>query len=234
MSVLSRIAGLSRTIEFGYPRAVYELARDREALDDARTAPEGSALRRNLADTRSSFRQSQKLVDDWHRELAELGELVFKHLPTVAARLRIVSPVTGTVQGTPGDVDALVGELRTIQAAAAQAEMGLQGKPKTYLTSWAEILDALGLKKDQRTKVVKFNKDFVGPIVVEKQGAQPRVELSTLLAWYNGVEARFQELQQRHRDKQATMADQYGYGSEGTVVPEISGSVKRRRRDAKR
>jgi len=124
MSVLSRIAGLSRTIEFGYPRAVYELTRDREALDDARTAPEGSALRRNLGDTQSSFRQSQKLIVTWHRELAELGELVFKHLPETAARLRIVSPVTGTVDGKPGAVDALVQELRTIQAAALAADAG--------------------------------------------------------------------------------------------------------------
>lgn len=224
MSQFSRIAGLSRTIEYGYPDAVGCLARDQELLQQFKSDP----------DARSNYRQSKRLVADWHRELAELGELVFRHLPDVAARLRIVSPVTGTVQGTPGDVDALVGELRTIQAAAAQAEMGLQGKPKTYLTSWAEILDALGLKKDQRGKVAKFNKDFDGPIVVEKQGAQPRVELSTLLAWYNGLEARFHELSQRQRDRQATIADQYSYGSEGTVVPEISGAVKRRRRDAKR
>lgn len=107
-------------------------------------------------------------------------------------------------------------------------------EPKVYLTSWREILDALSLTPHQKDKVAKLNKDFDGPIVVEKQGAQPRVERSTLLAWYNGLEARFQEVRQRHRDRQATTAGGYSYGKEGTVVQEISGSVKKRRRDAKR
>jgi len=114
MSVLSRIAGLSRTIEYGYPDAVRDLARDRELLRQFKSDP----------DARSSYRQSQKLIVTWHRELAELGELVFRHLPDVAARLRTISPATGTVDGKPGTVDALVQELRTIQAAALAADAG--------------------------------------------------------------------------------------------------------------
>lgn len=104
-------------------------------------------------------------------------------------------------------------------------------EPKVYLTSWREILDALGLKPDQRGKVAKLNKDFDGPIVIAKQGSQPTVERGKLLAWWNGLEDRLQELQQRRRDAQATISDQHPYGEDGTIVPEISGSVERRRRD---
>lgn len=114
MSVYSQIAGLARTIEYGYPDAVTCLTRDRELLRQFKSDP----------DARSSYRQSQKLVDDWRSELAELAELVFRHLPQTAARLRIVSPVTGTVSGRVDDVDGLVQELRTIQVGAAQADAG--------------------------------------------------------------------------------------------------------------
>jgi hypothetical protein len=158
-------------------------------------------------------------------------------LPDVAANLRIVTDVTGSVQVDP-DVDALIGELRLIRAAAVQAAAGdtSPAEPKAYLTSWREILDALHRKNNptERQTVSKLNKEQGGPIIVSGRGKQPFVERVKLRVWWDGLEGRFQELQQRHRDKQATTADQYSYGNEGTVVPEIGGSAKKRRRDAKR
>lgn len=123
MSVFSHIAGLCRTIESGYPTAIADLARDGELLRDYRTAPAGSARRQHLSDVQHSYRGSRKIVDDYRRELAELGQLIFQHLPDVAVRLRIVSPVTGTMRSDP-DLDGLVGELRLIQAAAIRAAAG--------------------------------------------------------------------------------------------------------------
>ena len=107
--------------------------------------------------------------------------------------------------------------------------------PKCYLTSWREILDFLELKNNEehRKKVRMLNEDFGGPIVLPGQGSQPRAEESTLIDWWNGLEKRFNELEQRRTDARATTASQHKYGKEGNVVPDIAGSVKTRRNDRK-
>jgi len=108
-------------------------------------------------------------------------------------------------------------------------------KPKTYFVSWREILDALDLANSdaQRAKVQKLDKKYDGPITVAGQGAQPEVEKTTLLNWWNELEGRFEELKQREADTEATVRSQHDYGSDGTVVTDIGGSVKHRRSDRK-
>ncbi len=108
--------------------------------------------------------------------------------------------------------------------------------PKQYLTSWREVLAALDRKNNEteRNLLRRLNADHEGPIIFQGQGKQPFCDKTSLLAWWAGLEDRFRELQDRQRDRQTTVADQYSYGEAGVVVPEIEGSVKRRRRDAKR
>ncbi len=103
-------------------------------------------------------------------------------------------------------------------------------EPTQYLLSWREILDALDLKNDQKDRVAKLNSDYDGPIVMPGQGAQPKVAKDKLVVWWNGLEARFSEIQQRARDRKASVEAQHDYGRDGTVVPDIGGSVKSRRR----
>jgi hypothetical protein len=103
--------------------------------------------------------------------------------------------------------------------------------PKSYLTSWREILAAVGManNKTSRTAVKKLNRTYAGPIVTPKQGAQPKADKAKLLEWWNGLEQQFLDEQQRKSDAEATVAEQHPYGKDGIVVPGISGRVKRRR-----
>ena len=77
------------------------------------------------------------------------------------------------------------------------------------------------------------NKTYGGPIIFPGQGKQPLVEKSVLMDWWNGVIAKAQAEQDHKRDAQATAAVQYNYGREGEVAPDVSGGVKKRRRDRK-
>ena len=93
------------------------------------------------------------------------------------------------------------------------------------------VLDAVGVQDDTSTRrqIVKYNKDYDGPIIVQKQGSQPRVEKTKLIDWWNGPESRWEEVKQRERDKTETVKAQHDYGRDGTVLPEIGGHVRRRR-----
>jgi hypothetical protein len=108
-------------------------------------------------------------------------------------------------------------------------------KPNRYLIGWNDILDKLGLA-DERTEYLRtLNVRYRGPIILT-QGAQPKVDVSELVAWWNGLreiwKAEADTLKaeaDKQRDAQATVADIHGYGHDDqSVVPEISGGVKRR------
>jgi hypothetical protein len=105
--------------------------------------------------------------------------------------------------------------------------------PKSYLLKWQEILDVLGYKntKEHRLKVRRLNESMKhpGPIILPKQGGQPKVEKGKLLNWWASLEEKFEESVNRQRNSAATVTDTYKYGRDGEVVPEIAGSVKVRR-----
>lgn len=106
-------------------------------------------------------------------------------------------------------------------------------KPAVYLTSWREILIALGMhdNAEDKQKVSRLNKSFDGSIISRGQGTQPFVEKTALLKWWAGLEAKVQAQQHRQRSEKATVASRHDYGRDGEVVPGISGEVKRRRQD---
>jgi len=106
-------------------------------------------------------------------------------------------------------------------------------RPKKYLFNWLEILDALGMTNDEerRGQVRRLNDSHAGPIAFPGKGAQPKVDRDRLIAWWNGLERRFEELEARQIDRRETVSESHNYGSDGTVIPEISGSIKKRRSD---
>lgn len=106
-------------------------------------------------------------------------------------------------------------------------------RPKTYLLNWREILETLSLKNDEETreKVRRLNEMHNGPIVVGGRGQQPKAEKGKLLDWWNDLERRFEKVEQRNRDKQATTESQYKHGRGEIVVPDLRGHVKKRRRN---
>ena len=170
-------------------------------------------------------RGSRQYLADWQKWL-DLGGPTDLTPPTMNAKLQ-----------------TLVSRLRLHRATLSpqppvviETDQDKPAEPKTYLWNWKEILDAVGRKDtpENRRHVQRLSDTLDGPIVVPKSGSGPKaIDKAKLLEWWNRIDDLHLELQQQDRDRQGTVADQYDYGSEGTVVPEIGGAVKKRRRDAK-
>jgi hypothetical protein len=106
-------------------------------------------------------------------------------------------------------------------------------RPAVYLMNWPQILDALGLKDNQenRERLRRLSEFYDGPIVSGGQGSSPTlINRAVLIAWWNGLEEQHQERAQREKDASATVDEQYQHGRGATVVPGISGEMKKRRR----
>jgi hypothetical protein len=227
---LSEIADLARCLYRGYSETADRLKKEQAFLQSIRQTPsqkehEAEAIRNCLL--------SSKVCDQWAADLARLVRLIERHLPAVWEDLRLVGRFPQW--HTRGfDWNAAEKELRRIEAAAEQAKTG-GATPNQYLASWREILVALGLKnnREDQQKVKKLNKDYSGPIIIPKRGAQPKSDRKTLIERWNGLEEKFHDSQQRRKDAQATAAAQHPFGQKGIVVPGISGGVRKRRRDRK-
>lgn len=105
--------------------------------------------------------------------------------------------------------------------------------PKELLANWREIVIALGMRNndEDKRKVERLNKTYNGPIMKPGQGKQPIVDKVKLLEWWNNLEKLVESQMEQARDARLTVQDTHPYGREGEVVPEISGQVKKRRRD---
>jgi hypothetical protein len=124
-------------------------------------------------------------------------------------------------------------ERTTAPAASVAPDAAASSKePAKYLMCWREVLAALGLRntEEARRRVRRMNELRQGPIVMPRRGGQPTVERGKLLAWWNSLEQAFEDSEQRHANQQATTSRQYAHGWDATVVPDLGGSVKRRRR----
>jgi len=109
------------------------------------------------------------------------------------------------------DVEADLGSGKP--AEADQGARDVTPTPVQYLISWREILIALGVKnnKEDQAKVRNLNKNFAGPIITPKQGAQPKVDRAKLIEWWNGLEQKFRDSGQRRESTDATVAGQHRY-----------------------
>jgi hypothetical protein len=107
----------------------------------------------------------------------------------------------------------------------------LPQRPAKLLMSWRDILHALEMKnrRIERDRVRKANIETEGPIKLPRRGGQPIVDRDKLLTWWNVLEKRYEESEQKQVDTRATLQDQHGYGRDGTVLPGIAGHAKKRR-----
>jgi hypothetical protein len=105
--------------------------------------------------------------------------------------------------------------------------------PREHLASWREILIALGMRNntEDKQKVERLNESYDGPIKKPGQGKQPFADKVKLLEWWNGLEKLVESQADRARDARLNVQDTHAYGRNGEVVPEISGQVKKRRKD---
>ncbi|WP_149109975.1 hypothetical protein [Limnoglobus roseus] len=130
------------------------------------------------------------------------------------------------------------------QAKPGDGEKAQPPTPFHPLTSWGEIFAALNaphgrpvLKNDEptRDKIRKLNTKHDGPIVFpRRKGKQPSVGEAALMAWWDAIrehfDARNAEKQAKAMDARLTVADTHNFGASETVVPGVSGSVKRTRK----
>jgi hypothetical protein len=105
-------------------------------------------------------------------------------------------------------------------------------KPKCLLTTWAEIVNTLGMKPHDRGKIKSLNERYSGPIPTPRKGKQPIVERAALIEWWNRLAITHQTQQNRRDGRQASI-EGHDYGRDGTVLPEIHGSVRKRRGKSK-
>ncbi len=104
---------------------------------------------------------------------------------------------------------------------------------KRYLFSWLEILGVLHLKNTRRNRAVvrRANERYDGPIRFRGKGCQPMADEAELIDWYDHLDDRKRELDERRGNREATVEASYPYGRGATVLPEIKGHIKKRRSD---
>lgn len=112
-------------------------------------------------------------------------------------------------------------------------------RAKKYLISKDDICEALGQQTEKWDWIKRTSKVTNGPIISTQGRTQP-VEYNDLMTWWNGLKDywRGKAAEQRETDELLSAnvgkSAQYLHGTENAVVvPEIAGSVKRRRADRK-
>ncbi|KAA1261144.1 hypothetical protein LF1_36880 [Rubripirellula obstinata] len=124
--------------------------------------------------------------------------------------------------------------LRTKYQGMRRGSRGKQNATETaieYVIGWPEVMDAIGRPDtaEERKRIKRMSDETGGPIKT-KQGVSPRLNRQRLLEWWASLEAKWDALFADEESTAATVADTYKYGKTGEVVPEIAGSVKRRRK----
>ena len=103
--------------------------------------------------------------------------------------------------------------------------------PTDYVIGWADILQTLNRDNNAtwRGRVERLNDAHNGPIIKGATGQSPTVVKPKLIAWWNSLEEILESKQSIRTNAEATVEEQYAHGRDATVVPEISGQVKKRR-----
>jgi hypothetical protein len=169
-----------------------------------------------------------------------------------AQGIEVESPAIAESQAAPSGPDAPASDANQKNDAPAEPIPPVAGAPETQepaqpvaeaalppvapakiLASWGEILEALGLKKQDREKVARLNRTRDGPIKPGRKGEQPIVNLAKLLEWWNRLTIEYEVGENRSRDAKPTTAASHEHGREGVALPDIGGSERKRRADRK-
>jgi hypothetical protein len=111
-----------------------------------------------------------------------------------------------------------------------EADKGTPPCPKKLLTGWQSITATLEMPYNRRDEIKSLNDRFDGPIINNGRGTKPMTYREELLTWWDTLAQKQQELaDQRQGERFST--EGHAYGRTETVVPEIAGSIKKRRKD---
>ena len=105
--------------------------------------------------------------------------------------------------------------------------------PKDWLTGWHAITSALKMKYADREKVKSLNTRFSGPITNKGPGTQPIVDRAKLIDWWDKLDQQQQELSNQQQGRRLSAETTHNFGRAAEVAPEISGSIKKRRKQSK-
>lgn len=122
-------------------------------------------------------------------------------------------------------------------AEPATTQLSVVGEPILLLRGWRDIVEILRLAEtmpkatysERRRRLAYLNRAYGGPIQIGKRGSQPVVDRSALLAWWQSLTTQAEGKMTRDRDLQATVAATHLYGRTGIVVPDLGGSIRRRK-----
>lgn len=134
------------------------------------------------------------------------------------------------------ELDAAIMRLTMKPEAGAKApdptQPAVDAQPKARLFSWREILAALGVASgdESRRRIKRLNELRQGPIRTKGKGSQPQVERGALIEWWNRLEIEAEDQANRREGRRLESEAQYAYGRNGTVAPEIGGTIRARRR----
>ncbi|MEM9828221.1 MAG: hypothetical protein AAF958_16645 [Planctomycetota bacterium] len=137
-------------------------------------------------------------------------------------------------EGTKEDFEAVAKTsgiiARALKDAYERQNVG-NAAPKKYLDGWEAILDEIDLSDspDERSRIRHLNDKYEGPLIVPGRGSKPKAEREKLIAWWNHLEHLWMESARRSADRDATTEKTHAHGRDGVVVPEISGSEKKRK-----
>jgi hypothetical protein len=117
------------------------------------------------------------------------------------------------------------------QEAGQDDADGTRGN-RGWLINWPQIMSEVEMDdtEENRRFVREANNSHEGPIIFRGKGSSPRVKKSKLVAWWEKLEDRLRELEEKRDNVQATVAPQYKYGRDETVIPNLQGHVKKRKR----
>ena len=190
-------------------------------------------------------KEAREIVDARHAEISELENLLRDHAPKllglIPAEINFwnlppadLSPWMNAMRQIEAEVLVLVDEFLRASDEPPPAEPLSELQPITpipikWLTGWGEILQAVGMKSNDREKVKSLNERLSGPIQKPQQGGQPIVDKAVLLEWWNKLAVLQQEKANVRDGERLSAESTYHYGQAGEVAPELNGAVKNRR-----
>ncbi len=208
-------------------------------IHNTRSSGSWSSPESYLDDVQRELRNTRRAMRAWGISLPPQFNDNPASIIEAEKQLELLIDLLGATTSDPQPATVgIVDDTALVIGKTPDGEQQPPNAPKVYLSSWRELLDALG--KDNNTteqrRVRAAHKKFPGPIIMPTHGGQPTVVKTDLLVWWNGLEDRYHEeatvRDSLLADRSATLENQFDLGRgehTETVVPDIAGRVKRRR-----
>ncbi len=100
--------------------------------------------------------------------------------------------------------------------------------PSKWIIGKANILEALDQPNETWNWILSLSKEYDGPIKT-REGGSSVANREELFKWFEKALDHYGKQEARDKNRKAVGKDTYRHGRDGTVAPQINGSVKKRR-----